>query len=311
MRCLHCDYTLFNLTTNVCPECGHRIDLETYRFGIGDVSFHCPFCDQQYFGNDEFGLPTPRQFVCVTCQRPVSIYDMRVAPEKAGAEGLPRWGVPWDRRQQIGMFAAWWQTFKMVAFKPKDFYTYQRNTDFYDAWLFAAISTAVGIIPAVILQLIFQFVVMGAAGMGGGAGSVGPGAALGPGIPWLGTAGAGLMILLTVGTILVTPLLGPLMGSAIYGGMTHLALKMMGSAKEPFNRTFILYMYSYGAFVFRAVPLCGGWIAGIWQLVVTVIGVMRVHRVGAGMALLCIFLLLLLLVILGVVIGVAMMVALS
>ncbi|OQX91761.1 MAG: hypothetical protein B6D58_06425 [candidate division Zixibacteria bacterium 4484_95] len=85
----------------------------------------------------------------------------------------------------------------------------------------------------------------------------------------------------------------PFMAAAwffIWSGITHLILTIFGWKKEEYEASFRLIAYSEGPSFFLIVPLIGGLISIVWQLVLVVIGIKEVHRVSAGQALLVVFL---------------------
>ena len=83
-------------------------------------------------------------------------------------------------------------------------------------------------------------------------------------------------------------LLMPLFMQFIVGGIwtctIQLALAVLHRDRKPIDYTFRATMYSYGTFVLYAIPICGGYAAGIWQVVTLIHGVMRAHNVGGWKA---------------------------
>lgn len=272
MRCRHCDYLLFNLTHPECPECGRRFDVADYHFAPGDVSFHCPHCDQAYFGNDDCGLPSPRQFRCTQCGRDVTLADLRVVPERNGAMGWT--GSAWDNRRRHGLVSAWWSTFKQTLTHPTAFYREHVGRSIGEAYLFSVITCYVGMVPAMIAQTLIAWTFMQGAvalsGMAGG-GSV-------PAPP------IALLALLYGFFALVMPPLMPFVVSGFYALTTHLALLVLVPQRQHFSATLRTAMYSMSAFALYAVPVCGGSIGGIWQLVIYVNGIKEVHHTNGWIA---------------------------
>lgn len=93
-----------------------------------------------------------------------------------------------------------------------------------------------------------------------------------------------------VAFIVILPILMTL-GSFIGAGILHLCLMLVGGATKPFEVTFRTYCYATGAaLVFQFVPLCGGFIASIYGLVLTVIGLQKTHGIDTGKAVIAVLL---------------------
>lgn len=78
MFCRTCDYPLWNLKTNRCPECGNGFDWRDYHFKPGSVSVGCPNC-----GHSRTDLQTLAPLTTVTCEacgQSVAVEAMSVAP---------------------------------------------------------------------------------------------------------------------------------------------------------------------------------------------------------------------------------------
>jgi hypothetical protein len=289
MQCEHCEYLLFNLTRPVCPECGQPFDIGRYRFEEGAVSFNCPHCDQDYYGNDAQGLPYPREFDCVTCSRHISLNEMRVVPLTADAMGVRADQSPWDRRRSLGFLPAWWETFKMTLVRPSQLFREHSGTSIKEAWLFAMTTSYIGMLPYVAFHLL-MVVAMGAI-VGGTAGG---------GVPSL------MPFLLLYGFMaLIFPPLGALVAAAIQACFIQLGLLLVAPQRKPWDYTFRTCMYASGPNALLAIPFCGAYVGGVWAVVTTIIGIREVHKTTgwrAAVAVLWPIVLLLGLYILGVVV---------
>jgi hypothetical protein len=67
-------------------------------------------------------------------------------------------------------------------------------------------------------------------------------------------------------------------------GIYHLIFLIFGWGKRDFEATFRAVAYSEGAIVFLAVPFCGGLIAFVWQIVLTIIGMKYMQKTTGGKA---------------------------
>jgi len=87
-----------------------------------------------------------------------------------------------------------------------------------------------------------------------------------------------------VWAIFLGPLLLPL-GAFVSAGMTHLCLMMLGGANKPFEATFRVVCYGYGAVApAQAVPFFGVWVASVWGLVLEILGISAAHGISGGKA---------------------------
>ncbi len=268
MRCTHCDYLLFNLTQPTCPECGRSFDIGWYRFEPAAVSFHCPHCDQAYYGNDAQGLPTPRAFTCVGCNHPIHLNLLRVVPQRPDAVGRRIDETPWDQRRANGTFRAWWATLKMVMVKPTEFFRLQANPSISDAWFFSFISMCVGLAAVGLYQVVFL-------GLFAGLGMFAAGAAP---MPW------GFVILPMLGGMVFGALLGPFIYGGIFACTIHMALFFLAPQRREMGRTFRAAIYCMGPYAVCVIPMCGSSIAGVWMLVSLICAVKEVHQTNGWVA---------------------------
>jgi hypothetical protein len=73
----------------------------------------------------------------------------------------------------------------------------------------------------------------------------------------------------------------------IWSGIVHLFLMMLGGHKQStsgYEGTFRAVSYAQVAAVAQIVPFVGPFIAGIWGLVLQILGVARLHRTSTGKA---------------------------
>ena len=271
MHCLRCGYLLFNLTRPECPECGERYDAERYRFAPGAVSFHCPHCDQPYYGNDPQGLPWPREFACAECGRQIRLQEMRVVPQIPDAVGWS--GSVWDNRKRIGFWRAWWQAAGAIVLRPSQFFRNHVGTSTFEAWLFSTVSLYIGLLPAMLMQSVLMWgltAMMVAAGPGGGAAAF-------PIPLWVMVLVMGMMGL-------VLPFFVQLVVGGVWTLAIQFALLFLAPNRRPIEATFRTMLYSFGTFALHAVPICGSQVAGIWHIVTLIVGIKEVHGIGGGKA---------------------------
>lgn len=82
----------------------------------------------------------------------------------------------------------------------------------------------------------------------------------------------GMMLMLSPLFVVVTTVIS----AAIY----HAMLLMFGGAPQPFETTFRVVCFASGSsYVLQIVPVCGGILAGLWAVVITIIGLRDAHGV--------------------------------
>jgi hypothetical protein len=69
----------------------------------------------------------------------------------------------------------------------------------------------------------------------------------------------------------------------IQAGLSHLTLMMLKGAQQPFETTFRVMAYAFGATgTLHLIPLCGSMVAGLWGLIVVCIGLGPAHGTTTG-----------------------------
>ena len=106
------------------------------------------------------------------------------------------------------------------------------------------------------------------------------------------TQGTIITIFLSVGLILPLLLMGGLFVSA---SLFHFSLRLVGGATKPFEATFRAIAYASGATsILQFIPLCGGYLYPIANLIYSVIALREAHRTEMWRVVLALFLLLIL-----------------
>ncbi|MEN3369480.1 MAG: hypothetical protein V7609_1623 [Verrucomicrobiota bacterium] len=197
-------------------------------------------------------------------------------------------GLPWEHRQQVGFFKAFVETVSLLLTRPSEAFVMMKTEGgLVDPLLFGLIGGSAG----AIVSFCFQFLMRGLPGFGSQSN------------PAIEMFGMGWMIFF----LLLTPIglaLGIFIGSAIL----HLCLMLVGGANKSFETSFRVVCFSCGAaYLFSMIPICGGLITLIYNIVLEIIGVARAHETTTGKAVLAVFLPLVIccgvFIILGVLIG--------
>jgi hypothetical protein len=222
----------------------------------------------------ESGMPDWRPLAEFAVEKPT------IPPLSEAAPGVPviaatpppgpaaESGLPWEHRQQLGFFKAFFDTVKVLLTKPSEaFVMMKREGGMTDPLLFAIIGGSAGTIVSILFQVGLQ-------------------AITGASHSFVELFGVGAVI----GFLVLTPLLLAL-GLFIGSGILHLCLMMLGGAHRPFETTFRVVCFSSGATqLFSMIPFCGGYVAGIYNIVLECIGLTRAQETTTAKALLAIFL---------------------
>jgi len=245
-----------------------EFSLEQIREGLGTGQFRPTDLGWQP------GMPDWRPLAEFAVEKPSA------APPSAPAPGVPaistmpppgpaaEIGLPWEHRQQLGFFKAFVDTVSVLISKPSEaFVMMKREGGMMDPLLFGLIGGSAGTIVSILFQVALQAII-------GGNNS------------FVDLFGVGVVI----GFLVITPLLLAC-GLFIGSGILHLCLMMLGGAHRPFETTFRVVCFSSGATqLFSMIPFCGGYVAGIYNIVLECIGLTRAQETTTAKALLAIFL---------------------
>jgi hypothetical protein len=216
--------------------------------------------------------------------RPLSEFVGAAAPGAGAAPTLPLavsgvssasagGGLPWERRAEIGLVKAWFDTVSMLITKPSEAFTMMRpEGGLVDPLLFGLIGGCAGSIVSIIFQVLLRSI---------------PGFASGN--DPFNMFGLGAWALIIIYAVLTPVLIA--FGLFLGSGILHLCLMMVGGANRSFETTFRVACFASGATnLFLMIPMCGWLIAWVYNIVLECIGLTRAHQTTTGKALLAIFL---------------------
>ncbi len=194
-------------------------------------------------------------------------------PPGPAPQGAP---APFAERGRLGFFAAFFETWKLVATQPAAYFRRVRIDQTGTAVLFGVIASTVGnAVQAVYTHF-------------SGAQARAAMAGLLENMPeeqariartFLESMTGGF----TLVQIVAAPILA-LLFTYVWAGVFHLLLMLLRGANRGFDATLTAVAYANGLNLLLAVPGCGGILALVWGLVVLVIGLGEVQRCGAGKA---------------------------
>ncbi len=198
----------------------------------------------------------------------------RTAPPPPSRDGQ---NIAWETRAG-GFFGDFWATTKHVLFKPGDFFTSMPISGGQKAPLiFGVVWGSFG----TILSLFWQAVIM-MLGMGAFLSQMGElDPALAGALPMTYMVG-GLVAIMVLAPVLTV--IGLYIGSAII----HVLLLIVRGGGGGFEATFRVLAYSTSTQICNIVPYLGGFVAGIWALVLMIMGLPKAHNTGVGRVLIAI-----------------------
>jgi len=240
----------------LCPHCHHA--LPDSPAGL------CPNC-----GGDPRATAGPPPLPSGPGAAPPSAAAL--PPSGAGAPQGP--GIPWDRRDRIGLVSALVETTRDVLTQPGAFFRAMPVTGgIASPLLYAVIVGWLGLVASAFYQAVFHSVV----GSGLGAfGSERPElAAL---LGWV-EGWAGFVAQAVFGGVFVA------VGVFVAAGVLHLVLLLLGGVRRDFEATFRVVSFAQATSILFLVPFCGQFVGGLWTLVLYVLGLAEAHQIGHGKA---------------------------
>jgi hypothetical protein len=197
---------------------------------------------------------------------------LQTAAAPISEPAAPRSGLPWDHREEHGIFNAFIETLVMVLTKPGEAFTaMKREGGLGEPLIYALIGGCVGGVVSFLFSLGLQSIGFFADRHN----------------TFAAIAGTGIGSIVFVVLIPLAIVIGLFIGSAI----VHLCLMIVGGANQSFETTFRVLAFTHGSTgLLQMVPICGGVIAGVWALVCNCIGLARAHETDTGRAVLAVFL---------------------
>ena len=183
------------------------------------------------------------------------------------AEREPHELLPWDDRQNLGLFKAYWKTCWRLMMAPSAFGRSPREGSVSSSMVFALLSAIVGIsTTALAYAAIFAVAASFAA----------PGANGDFPLAW---AGVGLGVGMFVGMVAITWVLTFVMAS-----LDHLVLKLVGAQPQEWAVSYRATCLSMAPYIIGVVPICGAYVFPIWAVVLKVFAYRAFHRTTGGKA---------------------------
>lgn len=231
---------------------------------IGGKMNQCKQCGHE--------LPEPLPAFCTFCGAPTSPSSETVIPMGAvSSESVPHYYCPWEDRARLGFWKGFWETVKAIFSQPVEFFQRISPTGNLGSALgFGVLTGSVGMVMSIFWQIVMhmlQTTIMF---------SFLPHNNAFPAI-----IGQTFFILWIIGFAVTSPL-WVLIGIFIWSAIIHFFLWIVGGAQKGFESTVRTICYSHAVMIIMIVPICGGWVAGIWSLVLRIIGLKELHQTSYG-----------------------------
>lgn len=236
-----------------CPFCqlSKRVPTENIPDAVKWVT--CPRCRQRFAFNKKEAEAAAGETETAQDVEFESASGKRYGEEE-------REGAPWENLTELGLRQGILRTFRMVLFSPGAFFrglAYEGGKR--EPFAFGLMAGSIGGMMGFFWQSIF------------------PGGLLVLGRGFFFHYTPGLMPLVALAMI-------PVMVAAglfIYSGILHILLLLTRGGKNGFEATFRVICYSQAAQVWEVIPFIGGWIGGIWQVTVQIIGLKEMHETSS------------------------------
>lgn len=180
-------------------------------------------------------------------------------------------GLPWDRRQELGFFPAFFETLKLVLLNPSEAFSRMKpEGGLGEPLIYGLVGGSIGLLFYLLFSIFMSsFGIMSDRNALAGLFGLGIGTVFG-------------IILMPVFLVF---------GLFLWSAILHLCLMLVGGAQRSFETTFRVVCFATGStYPLMIVPVCGGLISGVWCIVAECIGLTKSHPTSTGRALLAIFL---------------------
>ena len=209
-------------------------------------------------------------FACAACAT-MDLAKRPICRACAARAQVSTWDVPWERRAQLGVFRAYWETAKQGAFEPQKYLAALSPTGarWWDPASFAVVSIALSAVMMVgIYAVLFGgMALFGAPAFKGVAGTT------------MWAVALGVVVALVIGLPLAA-----LARTFVGSGLDHVCLLLVGGGRGGFWATYRGYCYATAPGMFGLIPGCGGYVWEIWRLVLSVMAYKRVHEMSGARA---------------------------
>jgi predicted Zn finger-like uncharacterized protein len=227
------------IITITCPHCGYSKRVIKEKIPTGIRWIRCSRCNQRFELSHEMGFKQKWDGAS-------SDDDQKRVPS------------PWEMRSELGIWKGIYKTAKNVLLRPDHFF---RGLAFKEGskepLAFGVLFGSVGAMLGLFWNMIFFSGTMALSGLG-----------------FLGGMGASLIFLLI---FLILPIFIAIK-LIITSSIIHLSLMVFRASSSGLEGTLRVISFSMAVQIIGLVPLVGGFISGLYTMIVQIIGIKEIHN---------------------------------
>lgn len=225
-------------------------------------TFKCPQC------GEEFQADTEGRYHCPHCENTLAIH-LHVHGK-----------IPWETWREKGRLSAFIETWKKVMTNPVGFFKrVPKHGNFVLPLYYGMVCQSI----AIILMWSYQ------AGFHSIPAILDYGAAFGGYGRWTFSFDWSTLFVFLMVLVVIAPLFA-IIGLSFMSAVFHLCLKIFGGARGGYETTFRAICYASSAQILGVVPIVGGVVAGVWSLVLSIIGLKEIHQTTYSRAVIAVIL---------------------
>ncbi|EKD42709.1 MAG: hypothetical protein ACD_73C00046G0002 [uncultured bacterium] len=223
---------------------------------------HCHACQKI------FEIGAGGTFKCPYCA------SLNTWPGEPALSGSLEPELIWERDWKQNPIQSYIFTIQNILLNPVRFFQQLRNTELISVWpliLFVLISQSIGLISSLLLNTglsLLQPTFM----------------ALFDGKLPAEQVMQGLFTPIVMGSFLVIAPFMIIAGLFLSAGLCHLMILLFNASSKGYWVTFRATAYAMGVNVLMIIPILGGIVAGVWQIIVLILGVRELHDTTTGKA---------------------------
>lgn len=174
--------------------------------------------------------------------------------------------LPWDERESLGLWRAWWRTCVLMISSPNvSLATAEPDAPVGGSVVFAMVCALVGLVPTFLMLLPVLLVTQSFTGQNQQ--------------PYMA-------VFLVIGVLIYLGMAFMFtMGSLFFvSGLEHLALRLLGAEPKSFSVTVRAYSLGMSVYLLGVIPFCSFYVFPVWSIVLRIIALMHLHKTSAGKA---------------------------
>lgn len=216
---------------------------------------NCPQCNYSVNVNLEETNDDPIWIMCPKCGN-----SFRYLRPDEGIKSEPRYGTPWERRMELGLWQGILHTVKSTMFSPKKMYgSMPVKGGLMEPLTFGLLIGSIGSMLSFFYDFLFS--VFGFENSLGGIGI-------------LFNSPVSYLYFIFLSPLLV------IIELFLSSFIAHLLLIIARGGKNKFEATFRVFAYSQAAMICSIVPFIGSAVAKLWMTVIQIIGLKEAHGIS-------------------------------